>query len=102
MLWAVIGPVAYLILFVVVFSHVTTFEVGNLPYPLYAFVGILCWSFFASTLGNGGQALLSNTALLAKTPHPTDAQIDESLTNICRCGTYDRIRAAIHQAAGQA
>jgi len=71
-LWAVIGPVAYLILFVVVFSHVTTFEVGNLPYPLYAFVGILCWSFFASTLGNGGQALLSNKALLAKTQFPRE------------------------------
>jgi isoquinoline 1-oxidoreductase alpha subunit len=46
--------------------------------------------------------IMATTALLAKTPHPTDAQIDESLTNICRCGTYDRIRAAIHQAAGQA
>jgi isoquinoline 1-oxidoreductase alpha subunit len=46
--------------------------------------------------------IVATTALLAKNPHPTDAQIDESLTNICRCGTYDRIRAAIHQAAGQA
>ena len=46
--------------------------------------------------------IMATPALLAKTPHPTDAQIDESLTNICRCGTYDRIRAAIHQAAGQA
>jgi len=45
--------------------------------------------------------IMATTALLAKTPNPTDAQIDESLTNICRCGTYDRIRAAIHQAAGQ-
>ena len=44
--------------------------------------------------------IMATTALLSKAPHPTDAQIDESLTNICRCGTYDRIRAAVHQAAG--
>jgi len=35
-----------------------------------------------------------------KKPKPTDADIDEAMTNICRCGTYSRIRAAIHQAAG--
>jgi isoquinoline 1-oxidoreductase alpha subunit len=40
-------------------------------------------------------------ALLAKTPKPTDAQIDNAMDgNICRCGTYTRIRAAIHTAAG--
>jgi len=43
--------------------------------------------------------ILATTALLAKNPHPTDEQIDESLTNICRCGTYDRIRIAIKKAA---
>ena len=47
--------------------------------------------------------IMAAAALLAKTPHPTDAQITESLSgNICRCGTYDRIRKAIHQAAGGA
>jgi len=43
--------------------------------------------------------IMAAAALLAKTPDPTDAQIDESMTNICRCGTYQRIRAGIHQAA---
>jgi isoquinoline 1-oxidoreductase alpha subunit len=39
-------------------------------------------------------------AFLAKTPHPTDEQIDQAMAgNICRCGTYVRIRAAIHAAA---
>ena len=47
--------------------------------------------------------IMAAAALLAKTPHPTDAQITESMSgNICRCGTYDRIRKAIHQAAGGA
>jgi isoquinoline 1-oxidoreductase alpha subunit len=43
--------------------------------------------------------IMSAAALLAKNPNPTDADIDESITNICRCGTYARIRAAIHTAA---
>jgi isoquinoline 1-oxidoreductase alpha subunit len=47
--------------------------------------------------------IMAAAALLAKTPHPTDAQITESMSaNICRCGTYDRIRKAIHRAAGGA
>ena len=46
--------------------------------------------------------LMSAAALLARTPHPTDAEIDEAMSgNICRCGTYQRIRAAIHRAAGE-
>ena len=43
--------------------------------------------------------IMSAAALLAKKPQPTDTDIDESITNICRCGTYTRIRAAIHTAA---
>jgi isoquinoline 1-oxidoreductase alpha subunit len=43
--------------------------------------------------------IMSASALLAQTPHPTDADIDAAMTgNICRCGTYVRIRAAIKQA----
>ena len=41
-------------------------------------------------------------ALLKHTPKPSDQDIDDTMSgNICRCGTYPRIRAAIHQAAGQ-
>jgi isoquinoline 1-oxidoreductase subunit alpha len=44
--------------------------------------------------------LMSAAALLVKTPNPTDAQIDSAMAgNICRCGTYQRIRRAIHRAA---
>jgi isoquinoline 1-oxidoreductase alpha subunit len=44
--------------------------------------------------------IMSATALLARTPHPTDAEIDTAMNgNLCRCGTYPRIREAIHQAA---
>ena len=44
--------------------------------------------------------IMQAAALLAETPNPTDAEIDEAMQgNLCRCGTYPRIRAAIHAAA---
>ena len=44
--------------------------------------------------------LMAAAALLERKPKPTDADIDETMTNLCRCGTYQRVRAAIHRAAG--
>jgi isoquinoline 1-oxidoreductase subunit alpha len=43
--------------------------------------------------------IMAVAALLARTPRPTDADIDAHITNICRCGTYPRIRKAIHELA---
>jgi isoquinoline 1-oxidoreductase subunit alpha len=46
--------------------------------------------------------IMSAAGLLAKKPHPTDAEIDQSLAgNLCRCGTYTRIRAAVRKAASE-
>ncbi len=44
--------------------------------------------------------IMAAAALLKKKPKPTDKDIDEAMTNICRCGTYQRVRQAIHLAAG--
>jgi isoquinoline 1-oxidoreductase alpha subunit len=46
--------------------------------------------------------IMAVAALLKETPKPTDAQIDEAITNICRCGTFPRVRAGIHHAAANA
>jgi isoquinoline 1-oxidoreductase alpha subunit len=43
--------------------------------------------------------IMSTVAFLKNNPDPTDAQIDANITNICRCGTYERMRRAIHRAA---
>lgn len=43
--------------------------------------------------------LMAAAALLERKPRPTDADIDDAMTNICRCGTYQRVRTAIHRAA---
>jgi isoquinoline 1-oxidoreductase alpha subunit len=42
---------------------------------------------------------MAAVALIAHNPHPSDADIDDGMTNICRCGTYPRMRAAVHRAA---
>jgi isoquinoline 1-oxidoreductase alpha subunit len=45
--------------------------------------------------------IMAAVALLKRNPKPTDQDIDEAMSNICRCGTYQRIRAAVHMAAGR-
>ena len=46
--------------------------------------------------------IMAAAALLAATPKPTDVEIDEAMSNICRCGTYNRVRAAVHSVANGA
>jgi isoquinoline 1-oxidoreductase subunit alpha len=45
--------------------------------------------------------IMAAAALLKSNPRPTDGDIDDAMANICRCGTYQRIRAAVHMAAGK-
>jgi isoquinoline 1-oxidoreductase alpha subunit len=44
--------------------------------------------------------IMAVSSFLASNPQPTDEEIDAGITNICRCGTYERIRTAIHEVAG--
>lgn len=44
--------------------------------------------------------VMAATALLKQTPHPTDQEIEAAMVNLCRCGTYNAIRAAVHDLAG--
>jgi ABC-type polysaccharide/polyol phosphate export permease len=71
-LWAVLAPVAMLVTFIIVFSRVKSFGTQGIPYPLYAYTGILCWTFFAQSLGTGGNSLLVNKSLLEKTQFPRE------------------------------
>ena len=80
-------------------SSITTIEGLSLDgtHPLQ-----LAWEQFDVPQCGYCQAgqILTAAALLAHTPHPTDAQIDTAMSgNLCRCGTYARIRQAIHEAA---
>ena len=51
------------------------------------------------TIGLTGSKFMAASALLARQPQPTDADIDREMTNICRCGTYAEIRSAIRKAS---
>jgi isoquinoline 1-oxidoreductase alpha subunit len=81
-------------------KHVTTLEglsAGGRPHPLQQ-------AWIAEQVPQCGYCqagqIMSAAVLLAKRPHPTDAEIDAAMAgNLCRCGTYGRIRRAIHRAA---
>jgi ABC-2 type transport system permease protein/lipopolysaccharide transport system permease protein len=85
-LWAVVAPLSTLFVLIIVFSRVKRFHTGGVPFALYAFVGILCWSFFASSLGGGGNSLLSNKALLSKTQFPRECFPLETMV-VCAINT---------------
>jgi isoquinoline 1-oxidoreductase alpha subunit len=81
-------------------KHITTIEaIGETPSGKRVQAAWLDLEVVQCGYCQSGQ-IMSAAALLARKPHPTDADIDAAMAgNICRCGTYPRIRAAIKQAA---
>ncbi len=71
-LWALLAPLAMLAIFTVIFSRTRVYGIPGIPYAIFAYIGILCWTFFAQSLGTGGVSLLSNNALLSKTQFPRE------------------------------
>jgi ABC-type polysaccharide/polyol phosphate export permease len=72
-LWALIAPIAMLGIFTIIFSRTKALGIPHgVPYPIFAFIGILCWTFFAQALGSGGTALLTNHDLMSKTQFPRE------------------------------
>jgi ABC-2 type transport system permease protein/lipopolysaccharide transport system permease protein len=71
-LWALIFPLAMLGIFTIIFSRSSSNGIPGIPYPILAYIGILCWTFFSGALGTGGVSLLTNNALLAKTQFPRE------------------------------
>jgi ABC-type polysaccharide/polyol phosphate export permease len=67
MLWAILNPVLQVAIFTLIFSRVKAFHVENVPYSIYAFTGILCWTYFAGSLTAGGVSMVGNISLLQKT-----------------------------------
>jgi ABC-type polysaccharide/polyol phosphate export permease len=71
-LWAVIFPLAMLGIFTIIFSKNSSNGIPGIPYPILAYIGILCWTFFSGALGTGGVSLLTNNALMSKTQFPRE------------------------------
>ena len=79
LLWALIFPLAMLGIFTIIFSRTSANGVPGIPYPLFAYIGILCWTFFSGSLGTGGTSLLTNNALMSKTQFPRECFPLESI-----------------------
>lgn len=70
--WALISPVTLMIVFTLVFHRVAKIDTHGVPYPLFAYLGLLPWGFFASSVSSGGSSLVSNNTLLNKVYCPRE------------------------------
>jgi ABC-2 type transport system permease protein/lipopolysaccharide transport system permease protein len=77
--WALIFPLAMLGIFTIIFSRTASQGIPGIPYALFAYIGILCWTFFSGALGVGGTSLLTNNQLMAKTQFPRECFPLESI-----------------------
>ncbi len=71
-LWAIITPVVLMIVFTVFLKRVARVDTGGVPYPLFSYLGLLPWTFFSSSLSQGGQTLVNNGNLLNKVYCPRE------------------------------
>ncbi|HZH91683.1 MAG TPA: ABC transporter permease [Pyrinomonadaceae bacterium] len=68
--WAIIQPLATMILFTLVFNRLAGLDTGRIPYPLFAYTGLLIWTFFTNAVTNGTNSLINNTNLITKVYFP--------------------------------
>jgi ABC-2 type transport system permease protein/lipopolysaccharide transport system permease protein len=64
--WAVIAPVVMMVAFTVLFNRFAKIDTGGVPYALFSYLGLLPWTFFSSSVSNGGLSLVTNSELLNK------------------------------------
>jgi lipopolysaccharide transport system permease protein len=70
--WALVSPLATLVIFTLVFARVSSFHVLGEPYILFAYIGILAWGFFAAAVAGSSGTLLANKQMMAKTHFPRE------------------------------
>ncbi|MGH9151537.1 MAG: ABC transporter permease [Acidimicrobiales bacterium] len=70
--WAIVTPVALMVAFTLFLNRYARVPTEGIPYPLFAYVGLLPWTFFSSSLAGGGQSLLANSSLLNKVYCPRE------------------------------
>ena len=68
--WVLIQPLLTVLIFTLVFNRFVRLETGSLPYPLFAFSGLLLWLFFANAVTNSTHSLVSNANLITKVYFP--------------------------------
>jgi ABC-2 type transport system permease protein/lipopolysaccharide transport system permease protein len=70
--WALITPLALMVVFTLFFNRVARVQTGGVPYPLFAYLGLLPWTFFSTSVSQGGQSLIQNIPLLNKVAFPRE------------------------------
>jgi lipopolysaccharide transport system permease protein len=70
--WAILQPVAMMLIFTLVFGRITRVPTGGVPYALFAFTGLVLWSFVSTSLGNATHALVSHAQLITKVYFPRE------------------------------
>ncbi len=70
--WALLQPLAMTLVFTVVMSHIVRIDTGGIPYPVFAYVTMLPWTFFAGGLTGGSECLVSNFNLITKIYFPRE------------------------------
>jgi lipopolysaccharide transport system permease protein len=68
--WAIIQPLATMLLFTLVFNRLAGIDTGRVPYPLFAYIGLLLWTFFSNAVTNSTNSLVNNTNLITKVYFP--------------------------------
>ena len=68
--WAIIQPLASMLLFTLIFNRIAGFDTGRVPYPLFAYTGLLIWTFFSNAVTNSTNSLITNTNLITKVYFP--------------------------------
>lgn len=70
--WAVITPIVFMVVFTVFFKKIGNVNTGDIPYPLFSYLGLLPWTFFSSSLDSSDSALINNISLLNKVYCPRE------------------------------
>jgi ABC-type polysaccharide/polyol phosphate export permease len=70
--WTLLTPFALMVVFTIFFKRVANVDTGGVPYPLFAYLGLLPWTFFSTSVSNGGQSLIVNSQLINKVYCPRE------------------------------
>src|SRR6266536_1097897 len=68
--WAVLQPLLTMLIFTLIFSKVAKIDSDGIPYPVFAYAGLLPWTFFSGAITNSGDSLVSNAHLITKVYFP--------------------------------
>jgi lipopolysaccharide transport system permease protein len=85
--WVVVQPLLTMLIFTLVFNRFARFDAGAIPYPLFAYSGLLLWTFFSTAVSTGTNSLISNTSLITKVYFPRAfipaASVVAGLVDLC-------------------